>query len=410
MDNYKVQNIELIRTAIQKRVNEGFKRFAILPMGFWGKETKSLLEKEFQIKPKVYFDTFPSNEQEICPINDINTTDLSDTVLLIVIEKEDQRAYLYQQIVPFVSDSLIELVPLCNEEQKKIFAQSEKVSLDFLCVGFHKCGTTSLQAALGKNKNIFLPDVKETFFMMSLEEKRHRMLKQSYPIDKLKKTEMLKGGIEPIYPIYAASVYQYFGKDLKILFLVRNPIEALKSALKMSMREIDEIGFNVIKKYKKICPDLIKEYIKTNYKRFVYIDFIRLYERFYPKAQIKIVITEELIQNPIEEMEAIQKFIGLPEESRLKYDTFPHENKGDTIFKNLGGAYVNHALNQLRMQMDDVSLYLQVNEIRKKTFALTTTEFNFDQYEDIWEDAYYYYSDSIAALEERIGRSLKGVW
>lgn len=409
--DYKTKNMKSIRHAIKKRIDEGIKQFVIFPMGFWGNETKDVLKKEFDIKPKRCFDNYCFNYQDIYPISEIENIDLQNTVLLIVVEKEELRSYIYQQVASFISDSLIELVSLCNAEQKKVFEESGKVHLDFLCTGFHKCGTTSLHEALRKNPNIFLPDIKETFFMMSVTENSHRRFKQSYPDNSIKRSESQIGGIEPTYPPYADSVYQYFGADLKILFLIRNPVETLKSALKMSMREVDGRGFELIKKYKKICPELMKEYIESDYKRFIYIDFIHMYERYYPKSQIKIIITEELLKNTSKQMDEIQKFIGLSEKSRIQYEKLPHANQGDAVFRNLAGAYVNHSLNVLRMDTEDVALYTQIEEIRKKVFDFTTVKFDFSQYENIWETIYdNYYADSVKRLEERIGRSLKGIW
>lgn len=409
--DYKAKNTEFIKRAVKRRIEEGIKQFAILPMGFWGTVTKSLLEKEFDIKPKGCFDNYQYNNQDVHPISKMENMDLANIVLLIVIEKEELRSYIYQQVSLFVPNSLIELVPLWNAEQKRIFEESEKIHLDFLCTGFHKCGTTSLHKALQQNPNIFLPKIKETFFMMSVIENNHKKFKQNYPVSMTNKSMAQIGGIEPTYPPYADSVYQYFGKDLNIIFLVRNPVEALKSAFKMSMREVDGRGFELIRKHKIICPDLMKEYIESDYKRFIYIDFINMYERYYPKSQIKIVITEELFQNTSEQMDAIQKFIGLPEKSRIQYKKLPHENKGDTVFGSLGGAYVNNSLNVLRMGIEDVNLYAQIDEIRKKVFNYTTVDFNFNQYENIWEEVYdNYYSDSVKKLEERIGQSLKGIW
>lgn len=409
-DDYKIQNMGAIRLAIQKRINQGKKHFSIFPMGFWGKETKSMLENEFHIKPKVCFDNNSFDSQAVCSVNMIERIDLSDIVFLVAVEKEDTRGQLYQQIAPFVRDEQIELIPLLNAEQKKIFESSEKIHLDFLCAGFHKCATTSLHAALRLNKNVFLPQVKETFFLMSVTKGSHEKFRQSYLDVKSKGFPVLVGGIEPTYPFFCASVYHYFGGDLKLLFLVRNPVEALKSAFKMSMREVGEWELFLIQKYGKICPELMKEYIEINYRRFVYTDFIQMYERFYPQSQIKIVLTEELLQNPLEQMDKIQAFIGLPKEDRIAYRDFLHENKGDNIFKSLGDAYVNNVLNRLRMSVNDASLYLQINEIRKKVLEITTEPFNFDEYEDIWKGTYGLYEKSVTALEKRIGRSLKGIW
>ena len=74
-------------------------------------------------------------------------------------------------------------------------------------------------------------------------------------------------------------------------------------------------------------------------------------------------------------------------------------------------AYVNHALYMLRMCIDDASLYLEIDELRKKMFDFTTEDFDFTKYNDIWEMVYSrYYADSVKALEERIGKSLEGIW
>lgn len=409
-DDYKTQNLNAIGLAIQERIDQGKKQFAILPMGFWGKETKSMLENEFHIEPKACFDNGFFNSKAVYPINMIETMNLSDTVFLVVVEKEDIRGQLYQQIAPFVLDEQIELIPLLNAKQKKIFESTEKIHLDFLCAGFHKCATTSLHEALRLNKNIFLPQVKETFFSMSVTEGSHEKFRQSYPDVNGENLHAFVGGIEPAYPPFAASVYQYFGGDLKILFLVRNPVEALKSAFKMSMRGVGEWDLLLIQKHGRICPELMQEYIEANYRRFIYIDFIRMYERFYPQSQIKIVLTEKLLQNTSKQMDEIQAFIGLPEEDRITYGDFPHENRGDSVFKSLGGAYVSNALNRLRMSVNDALLYLQIEEIRKKVLEITTEPFNFDEYEDIWKGTYGLYEKSVTALEKRIGRSLKGIW
>lgn len=407
-DDYKTQNMDAIRLAIQKRIDQGIRRFAVLPMGFWGRETKRLLENEFHRAPQACFDNGSCCDPDVYPVSMAETMDLPDTVFLLAIEEEYLRGQLYQQLSPFVPDNRIELIPLLNAEQKKIFGDTEKIHLDFLCAGFHKCATTSLQAALQLNQNVFLPQVKETFFAMFVTEGSYEKFRQSYLDAASKGSWTFVGGIEPTYPPYAASVHQYFGDGLKILFLVRNPVKALRSAFKMSMRGVGDIS--LVQKYEKICPGLIQEYIEANYKRFVYIDFIRMYERFYPQSQIKIVLTEELLQNPLEQMDEIQAFIGLPEKARITYHDFPHENKGDTVFKSLGGAYVNNALNHLRMSVQDVSLYLQIEEIRKKVFDITTESFDLNEYEGIWKETYCRYAKSVSDLEKRIGRTLEGIW
>lgn len=409
--NYKEKNIVLIKNTVKKLMAQNKARIAILPMGFWGETAKDILEKEFHIKPTACFDNYSFNGRDVFSIDSIKNIILPKTTILVVVENEGIRAALYQQIVSDVPDPFIELISLHNEEQEKVLENPEKVHLDFLCVGFHKCGTTSLHVALQQNEHIFLPYVKENFFATDITECGGKMLRQHYPQESVKKDSALAvGGIEPTYASCADSVSGYFGTDIKILFCVRNPVRVLKSCFKMAMREVDGSGFPLIKKYGAICPELMREFIEENYRRFIYVDFIRMYERYYSVPNIKIVIAEELIKDPQTQMDEIQAFIGLPEKYRRNYENFPHENKGDTVFKSIGSAYVNDALNRLRMQVKDAELYAEINEVRKQVLNITTVPFDFGQYEDIWQPVWGYYVDSVKNLEDRIGRSLKGIW
>ncbi len=71
-------------------------------------------------------------------------------------------------------------VALVDYEVFASILQEENPHLDFACVGFTKCGTTSLSAALRKLKEVYLPKGKETFYL-------HWYNKYENAPDKLKK-------------------------------------------------------------------------------------------------------------------------------------------------------------------------------------------------------------------------------
>ena len=103
----------------------------------------------------------------------------------------------------------------------EVFAEisrQENPHMDFLCVGFTKCGTTSLSNALRECPEIVLPKGKETFYMHwrnkyddAPERFRHKYFPEQDP-------DKLYGDIEPSYHGSARNVYECFGPEVKLLF------------------------------------------------------------------------------------------------------------------------------------------------------------------------------------------------
>lgn len=293
----------------------------------------------------------------------------------------------------------------------------EHVHLDFLCVGFVKCGTSSLHAALKKNKNIFLPKKKETLYLGSWRnrfddgpERFNSIYFSNVPAEKV------VGNIEPSYHACASAAYECYGPDTKIIFVVRNPASATYSYFKMLMRKTEEmIQVNYYKKYHKfnvkMFDDYIADYITSGKDtRFCYMDWIDEYLQFYSKENIKVVIFEDLIHDTEAVMNDIQEFIGAKPKT---FTSLPHSNEGKSVSKNYISARINRYLyrrdRELRYVKDE-DVKRRHEERKAKIHKHTLIDNDEKMLSSSKETLDAFYHDSISRLEEFCGRSLKGLW
>lgn len=207
----------------------------------------------------------------------------------------------------------------------------DNVKLDFLCVGFTKCGTTSLYGALKKNKKIYMPKEKEILYGKWKDQylDAPERFREMYFSGVSKKKKL--GCIEPTYFRIAEFVYESFGNTSKILFMLRNPADATYSYFKMKMRRSDDpVHRMYFKKYRKYTPEMFKEYLDDDIfsgkdQRFSYDIWLKEYLKYFPRESIKIIIFEEIIREPERILAEIQEFIGV---EAVKGLVLPHYNTG----------------------------------------------------------------------------------
>lgn len=381
----------------------------IAPMGRWGGICKKILEEDIKFKNIVCLDNYKYDNHIVYPVEEI--IHYPGALCLITAENEEIRQTMKKQLEGHIKD--IRIVELFSDALVHKWSNLYgRVHLDFLCCGFAKCGSTSLQGALCLNPNVFLPDIKETFFAGEMFfPEAHKNFCHSYPSD-LTKGKVV-GGIEPSYLNCAKAVRDYFGSELKILFCVRNPVEAAHSLFRMHMRDsVNDKVIYYLKKYKKISPAVFDEWIEGEDAKniFLYMDYIKEYMKYYPKNQIKVVVFEELARSPVDLMNEIQQYIGLDEEQMIVYDEFPHENIGTCVPKDLAGAYVNKSIMQLVLDTKDPDLRISLIGLRSLIGEITNEEYHQEMLEDTRNKLMDFYIDSIHELEKFTGKSLKGIW
>ncbi|HBI61268.1 MAG TPA: hypothetical protein DDY31_08670, partial [Lachnospiraceae bacterium] len=141
----------------------------------------------------------------------------------------------------------------------------DNVKLDFLCTGFIKCGADYLCDALRNNKKIYIPKEKEIYYDRWKNKyldapERFRELYFSGVSEKRK-----WGCINPDYFCRADFVYENFGKTPKIIFILRNPADAVYSYFKMRMSQSDDpIHQMYFKKYRKYSSKMFYEYMEDD--------------------------------------------------------------------------------------------------------------------------------------------------
>lgn len=293
---------------------------------------------------------------------------------------------------------------------------TEHVHLDFICVGYVKCGTTSLQATLMKNSNIYLPKKKETLYMgwRKRYDDAPKRFNQIY-YSGIKEGKIV-GNIEPSYHGNAEGIYECFGKDTKIIFMVRNPMDATYSYFKMLMRKTEELKqINYYKKYHKfdlrMFDDYISDYILSGEDtRFCYMNWINRYLRFYEKDQIKVVFFEDVIKEPEKTLNEIQEFVGAKAKA---FPKLPHSNEGKAVSKNYISARINRWLYRKDRELRAVHCVEDKKKHNKRKAKLQkyTLKENHDKMlPSSRETLEGYYMDSIHELEQFCGRNLKGMW
>lgn len=171
------------------------------------------------------------------------------------------------------------------------------------------------------------------------ERFRHKYFPEQNP-------DKLYGDIEPSYHGSARNVYECFGPEVKLLFLVRQPSLATFSYYKMLMRRPRH--YRYVRYYRgfrrysvKLFTKFANEEIYTERKdRFQYDKWINEYLQYFRPKQIKVVVMEELMRNPEEQMKEIQEFIGV--KHPICVEQMPNSNEGSAVSANWLGAYINY--------------------------------------------------------------------
>lgn len=293
--------------------------------------------------------------------------------------------------------------------------------LDFLLVGFGKCGTTSLHQALTYVEDVYVPENKESGFWGWYDkvENPKEQLDRDHFYD-IREGQIV-GAIEPAFFRYAGRTRAFFGKKVKILCLVRNPVDAFFSRFKMSCRGIRN-GAYMIELYKnegggKYKEGVFEEYCKvpSRLNVYKYIDYIQQFLECWPQEQVKIVVFEDMIKNPQKIMNEILQFIG--SSCKYTYGDLPRENEGDYVMADIGGLEIAnrwwelvYEYNCTNMDMRDkdalMNKFAEFEEQRNQARKIYNLKLSQDKRKMLEE----YYNDSVRELEIMLNRDLSEIW
>jgi hypothetical protein len=192
------------------------------------------------------------------------------------------------------------------------------MKVDFFIVGSQRCGTTYLYQVLDQHPEIFLAKPVKPEPKFFIDDKQHaegyswyinRYFSEASEIQLLgeKSTSYIE------YEAAAERIYSY-NKDAKIIVLVRDPVERALSNYRFSVDNgIENLDFyQAILSEKERLSETSHSDISVSpyayFNRGLYINYLDVYLKYFPKNNIKVVVTENLLKDT-KEVQAVLDFL-----------------------------------------------------------------------------------------------------
>lgn len=236
---------------------------------------------------------------------------------------------------------------------------------DFFIAGTQKGGTTSLYTYLSQHPNIIDAFKKEVIFFKSplIHKKGLRWYRSHFPTLAQKESEnAIRGEATPLmYSLHAPRLIREVVPDVKLIFLLRNPVKRAFSHYQHNKRRKgrEELTFSeairnensrITKDIETISPEsLYSDYSNRRYSyvyRGFYAEHLERWCKFFPDDQMFIEESEYFYANPQDCLEKITDFLDLP---RYRFNCKSSHNIGgysesilQTDLKYLKAVYKNH--------------------------------------------------------------------
>lgn len=355
-----------------------------------------------------------SGEESLTGQDDLIIVAVSRVFLHEIFEIVQQYGKRYDCVTQELYDEIGgESVPVLDSRHSMPYE-----GLDFLLAGFFKCGTSSLYKTLIGVDDIYLSKKKESLYFNwcdNVENPKEKLARDYF--NNIREGQLV-GAIEPSFYRYAGRITNAFGRQIKILFLVRNPVDAIVSHLKMLSRNGDtSVLGDIYQKFGKVSSAYFFE--RCFEKRpimdiFKYNDWIQQFLTYYSSEKIKIVIFEEMVKNPRKIVNDIMQFVG----SSCEYvsESLPWSNEGKFIMEDVEGLEIAKRWSQLRNEyINGVSersrneVFSEFMEVERK-YNQSKKIYDLKLSKDIRKKLEKYYYVSVRELEKMIKKDLSEVW
>ena len=197
---------------------------------------------------------------------------------------------------------------------------------NFIIIGAMKAATTSLYTYLKQHPDVFMTTIKEPMFFNNFQKntnfkvhgrkgKKITTFEQYYPLFDAVKNEKAIGEASPAYISNedCPSLIQQHLPDTKIIAILRQPVARAYSNF-LHARRADrepiadfETAFNKEAERKAENWSPLYHYKGKGY----YTEQLERYYTLFPKENIKILLFEDLIKNPIESTQDVFKFLNI---------------------------------------------------------------------------------------------------
>ncbi len=307
-----------------------------------------------------------------------------------------------------------------------------------LCVGFAKCGTTTLYDIMKQHPDIYLSGIKEPIYYGSNElvnEKGFGWYQNRYYPKKTNKKIVME--INPILArnVPASKIKLDYGADTKIIFLIRNPINRTYSEFKMNLVDgtcFPNLDDNLGNSTKKLFDNWIKNnFTEVNGKYILndsystkfcesgnYFPKIKDYIEIFGKDNVQIIFFEDFIKEPKKECEKIFDFIGVSSNDLINYNL--HSNDGNRLPKSIFTMKANQIwflkiykeilIEKLPFISDDMCKFLNFLTWKVPVLFSKSNENLENMSEDARQVIYNYYYEMVNELSNLMDLDLFQKW
>jgi hypothetical protein len=207
---------------------------------------------------------------------------------------------------------------------------------DFLIIGAQKAGTTALRKFLNEHPNVVKKTGEEHFFDLHFSNGVD-WYQKLFPLRN--DTQYIIGDKTPYYifhPLVPQRVYSLY-PDVKIIMILRNPIDRAYSQYWMNIRsQQEDLSFEeaINAEESRLAGEeelfFKDEYYLSHKHRYfsylargAYVTQIKRWLDFFPREQMLILKNEDLKKHPDEVMKSIFAFLGLSD----YHPSLPREDK-----------------------------------------------------------------------------------
>lgn len=187
---------------------------------------------------------------------------------------------------------------------------------DFLGIGAQKSGTTWLNTNLRAHPEIFLPEEELHYF-----DWNHWRPFTAYTQVFADVNEPVKGEITPGYsilPIHRIRLIHSLRPDLKLIFLMRNPIERAWSQARMNLVTLTD------RRFEDVPDEAFFDHFTQDrtIKRGDYLQILNNWLSVFPDEQLYIDFFERLSSDPQGLLKNVFDFLGVTTD--VDWDSFPY--------------------------------------------------------------------------------------
>ncbi len=315
---------------------------------------------------------------------------------------------------------------------------------EFLCMGFQKCGTTTLFEIMQQNRDIVLcRDVKEPMYYRVFglwqlgghQAFYHKRYYSHISKDDPRHCGEINAGLT--FSGCARKIGHDFPRETKLIFMMRNPVDRAYSAYKYFLargflpggsveKDLEEghaLAFDHYVHSVLDDPAQERQIMKKRQKYLVfsqskYNTCIREYLQYFPRENIKLVFFEEFIRDERAVCEDIYDFIGARKDPHINYSIIANEGIHRAPSSQAAKRYeivkgINYAFNEFMAMPYWADGFYQKFRSHYTKVRENTLMPDSDKGEMLPETRAYleqYFSTEVMGIEMLSGRNLADLW